>query len=339
MRRLHDARAAHCPAGTNGALARATSIGVCVWALVAAPSHESVAQSYPEKPVRLVTAAAGAGGDFVSRIVAAGLTELWGQSVLVDNRGGSAVIPIEVVAKATPDGYTLLGFGTALWHLPLMQSVAYDPIKDFAPITLVAKTPMIVVVHPSLPVTSIKELIALAKARPGQLNYSSGISGSTTHLPAEMFKSMARVDLVRVTYKGGAPALTALLSGETQVMFGNAGGVGPHVKAGRLRALAVTSAQRSALFPDLPTVAASGLSGYDASSLQCLFAPAATPTTLISRLSQDVGRVLSKAEVKERFLRSGSEVVASSPDELAATIKADMATMGSVIKQAGIRAD
>ena len=289
--------------------------------------------------MRLVTAAAGAGGDFVARIVAAGLSELWAQPVLVDNRGGSAVIPIEVVAKAPPDGYTLLGFGTALWHLPLMQSVAYDPIKDFAPITLVAKTPMVVVVHPSLPVRSIKELVALAKARPGQLNYSSGIAGSTTHLPAEMFKSMAGVELVRVSYKGGAPALTALLSGETQVMFGNAGGVGPHIKAGRLRALAVTSAQRSALFPDLPTVAASGLPGYDASSLQCIFAPAATPAPLISRLSQDVRKVLSKAEVKDRFLRSGSEVVASSPEELVATIKADMTTMGSVIKKAGIRAD
>jgi tripartite-type tricarboxylate transporter receptor subunit TctC len=327
------------PIRIDAAFARTGAICGLPIALFSAGFSTAVAQSYPDKPVRVVTAAAGAGGDFVSRIVAAGLTELWGQQVLIDNRGGSAVIPIEVVAKAPPDGYTLLGFGTALWHLPLMQSVSYDPIKDFAPITAVAKTPMIVVVHPSLPVRSIKELIALAKAKPGQLNYSSGIAGSTTHLPAELFKAMAGVNIVRVSYKGGAPALTALLGGETQVMFANAGGVGPHIKAGKVRALAVTSAQRSALFPELPTVAAAGLPGYEASSLQCIFAPAATPLPLISRLSQDVAKVLSKADVKERFLRSGSEVVASTPEELAAAIKADMASMGKVVKQAGIRAD
>ena len=221
------------PIRIDDAVARTGAICGLPIALFSAGLSTAVAQSYPDKPVRVVTAAAGAGGDFVSRIVAAGLTELWGQQVLIDNRGGSAVIPIEVVAKAPPDGYTLLGFGTALWHLPLMQSVSYDPIKDFAPITAVAKTPMIVVVHPSLPVKSIKELIALAKAKPGQLNYSSGIAGSTTHLPAELFKAMAGVNIVRVSYKGGAPALTALLGGETQVMFANAGGVGPHIKAGR----------------------------------------------------------------------------------------------------------
>jgi tripartite-type tricarboxylate transporter receptor subunit TctC len=264
---------------------------------------------------------------------------LWGQPVVVDNRGGSAVIPIEVVAKAPPDGYTLLSFGTALWHLPLMQSVTYDPVRDFAPITLVTTTPMILVVHPSLPVKSTRDLIALARKRPGQLNYASGISGSTTHLPAELFKAMAKVDIVRVTYKGGAPALTSLLGGETQVMFANAAGVGPHIIAGRVRALAVTSAQRSALFPDVPTIAAEGLPGYEATSLQCIFAPAATPAALVSRLNQDLVKVLGRTDVKDRFLRGGSEVVANSPAELAAAIKADMVTMGRIIKQAGIRAD
>jgi tripartite-type tricarboxylate transporter receptor subunit TctC len=298
-----------------------------------------IAQNYPAKPVRLVTAAAGAGGDFVSRILAGGLAESWSQPVLVDNRGGSATIPIEVVAKAPPDGYTLLAFGSALWHLPLMQSVSYDPIRDFAPITLVTTTPMILVVHPSLPVKSVKELVALARRKPGELNYASGISGSTTHLPAELFKAMAGVDIVRVTYKGGAPALNALLSGETQVMFANAAGVGAHVTSGRVRALAVTSAQRSALFPDLPTIAASGLPGYEASSMQCLFAPAATPAALVNRLNRDLVKVLNRPEVKERFLRAGSEVVANSPDELAAALKADMIAMGKVIRQAGIRAD
>jgi len=318
---------------------RGSFAAMCLASVVAAHPDTAGAQGYPSKPVRLVTAAAGAGGDFVSRIVAAGLTELWGQQVIIDNRGGSAVIPIELVARAPADGYTLLGFGTALWHLPLMQGVSYDPIRDFAPITLVATTPMILVVHPSLPVKSVNELIALARKRPGQLNYSSGISGSTTHLPAEMFKAMAGVDIVRVSYKGGAPALTALLGGETQIMFANSGGAGPHIHGGRLRALAVTTAQRSALFPDLPTIAASGLPGYEAASNQCIFAPAATPPAIVSQLSRDVIRVLSKPEVKERFLRAGSEIVGNSPDELAKAIKSDMLAMGKVIKQAGIRAD
>ena len=300
---------------------------------------DAAAQSYPNKPVRLVTAAAGAGSDLVSRVLATGLTELWGQPVVIDNRGGSAVIPVELVAKAPPDGYTLLAFGTTLWHLPLMQSVPYDPIKDLAPITLVERTPMIVVVHPSLPVKSIQELVALAKKIPGQLNYASGISGATTHLFPELFKSMAGVDIVRVTYKGGAPAIIALLGGETQLMFANASGARPHVGAGRLRALAVTSAQRSAVFPDLPTVAASGLPGYEASSAQCLFAPAATPVALIQRLNRDAVSILERPQVKERFLQGGSEVAASTAGELAAYIKADMVKMGKIIKEAGIRAN
>jgi tripartite-type tricarboxylate transporter receptor subunit TctC len=314
-------------------------IGICLTLTLPAPFDEAAAQSYPDKHVRLITAAAGAASDFVSRMVAAGLTELWGQAVVIDNRGGSAVIPIELVAKAPPDGYTLLAFGSALWHLPLMLSVSYDPIKDLAPITLVATTPLIAVVHPTLPVNSIKELIALAKSRPGQLNYSSGIAGSATHLTTELFKAMAGIDLVRVSYKGGAPALNALLSAETQVMFANASGGGPHAKSGRLRALAVTSARRSALFPELPTVAEAGVPGYESTSTQCIFAPGATPVSLVNRLNRDLVMVLSKAEVKERFLRVGSEIVASSPDELATVIKADTVRIGNLIKQAGIGAN
>jgi tripartite-type tricarboxylate transporter receptor subunit TctC len=323
----------------NGLVAGRCSMGMAALVMTLALPDQAGAQGYPVKPVRMITAAAGAGSDFISRMVAPGLTELWGQSLVIDNRGGSAVIPIELVAKAPADGYTLLAFGTTLWHLPLMQNVPYDPIKSFAPVTLVAITPMIVVVHPSLPVKSIEDLIALARKRPGQLNYSSGISGSTTHLPAELFKSMANVDIVRVSYKGGAPATSALLGGETQLMFANAGGIGPHITAGRVRGLAVTSAQRSVLFPDLPTVAASGLPGYEATSIQCIFAPGATPPALVNRLNRDLLKVLGRSEVKERFLRSGSEVVANAPEELAAIIKRDMAVVGKLVKQAGIRAD
>lgn len=306
--------------------------------LLAVGAGVASGQDYPNKPVRMVTAAPGAAGDFVARLVALGLTDSWGQQVIVENRGGSGVIPIEIVAKALPDGYTLLVFGSTLWLLPFIQKVSYNPISDFSPITLAAITPLLLVVHPSLPVKSITELIALAKSRPGELNYASGISGSATHLPAELFKAMAGVNIVRVAYKGGAPAISALIGGEVQVMFATASGAGPHVSSGRLRALAVTSAQPSALFPDLPTVAASGLPGYDAASIMCIFAPAKTPAALVGRLNREIVRVLNKADVKERFIKAGSEVVASSPRELAAAMKADMATMGKVIRDAGIRA-
>ena len=295
-------------------------------------------QNYPNKPVRIVTAGYGAAGDFVARVVALGLIDSWGQQVIVENRGGSGVIPIEIVAKALPDGYTLLVFGSTLWLLPFIQKVSYNPVSDFSPITLAAITPLLLVVHPSLPVKSITELIALAKSKPGELNYASGISGSATHLPAELFKAMAGVNIVRVAYKGGAPAISALIGGEVQVMFATSSGAAPHVKSGRMRALAVTSAQPSALFPDLPTVAASGLPGYDAASIMCIFAPAKTPAALVGLLNREIVRVLNKADVKERFFKAGSEVVANSPEQLAATIKADMARMGKVIKDAGIRA-
>jgi tripartite-type tricarboxylate transporter receptor subunit TctC len=296
-------------------------------------------QNYPNKPVRIVTAEVGAAGDFVARMVAPGLSESWGQQVIVENRGGSGVIPIEMVAKAQPDGYTLLVFGSALWLLPFIQNVSYNPLRDFSPITLAASTPLLVVVHPSLPVKSIQELITFARAKPGELNYASGIAGSATHLPAELFKAMAGVNIVRVAYKGGGPALNAILGGEVQVMFATSSGAAPHVNSGRLRALAVTSAQPSALFPDLPTVTASGLPGYDAASTMCIFAPARTPAALIDRLNREIVRILNRADVKERFIRGGSEVVAGLPEQLAATMKADMTRMGKVIKDAGIRAE
>ena len=306
--------------------------------LMVAGAGAAAAQPYPHKPVRMVTAEVGAGGDFVARMMSPGLSDSFGQQVIVDNRGGSGVIPIDIVAKAAPDGYTLLVFSSAFWTLPFLQNVPYHPVNDFAPITLATMTPLLLVVHPALPVKSIKELIAVAKAKPGTLNYASGISGSATHLPAELFKAMAGVDIVRVAYKGGGPALNAIIGGEVQVMFATASGAGPQVKAGRLRALAVTSAQPSTLFPELPTVAASGLPGYDAASTMCVFAPARTPAALIQQLNREMVRVLTKPEVKERFLRAGSEVVAGTPAQLAAAMKADRAIMEKVIKDAGIRA-
>jgi tripartite-type tricarboxylate transporter receptor subunit TctC len=249
------------------------------------------------------------------------------------------VLAIETVAKAAPDGYTLLSYSSSVWVLPLLQPMPYDPVRDFSPITMAANSPMVLVVHPSVAVKSVAELVALAKARPGELNYASGVSGSASHLPGELFKFMAGVNIVRVPYKATGPALNDLLGGHVQVMFAAPAAATAHMKSGRLRALAVTSAQPSALIPNLPTVAASGLPGYEAGVSYSFFAPAKTPAVLIERLNQEIARVLSRSDVKESFLNSGVEAVSSSPAQVMATMKAEIARWTKVIKAANIRAD
>jgi len=298
-------------------------------------------QNYPVKPIRIVTAEPGGGNDFAARVLAQGLTRSLRQQVVVDNRGGAGgAIAAETAAKAPPDGYTLLLYAGNIWTIPLLRSNAqYDAIRDFAPITWVAKSPSTVVVHPSLPVQSVTDLIALAKARPGQLNYASGGSGSATHLSVELFKAMAGVNIVRVPYKGNAPALNDLIAGQVQLMFVTAATVAPHLTSGRLRALAVTSAEPSVLAPGLPTVASSGLPGYESISIYGLFAPSKTPAPIIRRLNQESAQYLKTAEVRERFFKVGVETVGSSPEEFAAVIKSDMTKMAKVIKDAGIRED
>jgi tripartite-type tricarboxylate transporter receptor subunit TctC len=248
-----------------------------------------------------------------------------------------AGIPGETVAKAPADGYTLLLYGSATWLTPLMQADApYDPVKDFSPITLVGGAPNVLVVHPSLPIKSIREFIVLARARPGALNYSSGGNGSSSHLAAELFKYMAAVDIVRVAYKSGSMETNDLISGQVQMTFSTPAQVMQYVSAGRLKALAVTSLQPSALVPGLPAIADS-VPGYESISIHGMFAPAKTPEAIIRRLHQEIIRFLSAAETKEKFFTVGVEVVASSPEELAAKMKTDMARMGKVIKDAGIR--
>ena len=298
------------------------------------------AQNYPTKLVRIVTSGAGGGGDLVARIIARSLTTSSGQQAIVDNRGGSVVIPAELVAKAAPDGYTLLVFASTFWQLPFLQDkVSYDPVNDFSPITLAVVSPNVLVVHPSLPVTSVKGLITLARARPGELNYSSGMTAGASHLAAELFKSMARVNIVRIPYKEQARALIDLVGGHTQLMFSTAVLVNPHTRSGRLRALGVASAQPSAVAPELPTVAASGLPGYESASSIGAFAPAKTSASIIRLLNQEMGKALITAETKKLFLDAGSEVVGNSPEQFAADMKSDMTRMGKVIKEAGIRAD
>ncbi len=294
-----------------------------------------VGQPYPTKVVRILTSAVGGANDLLARLIARGISEPLGQPVVVDNRG---VVSVDLVSKAPPDGYSLLLFGPPVWQAPLLQKTSYDPLRDFAPITLLVRAPNILVVHPSVPAKSVKELIALAKARPGELNYSSASTGGSTHLAAELFKAMANVNIVHVPYKGGGMALNDLLAGQVQLTFDGSNLV-PHIKSGKLRALAVTTLEHSAIFPDLPTVAASGLPGYEAVAFHGVFAPAKTSVAIIGRLHYEMARYINLAETKARLLDLGLEPVASSPDEFAGKINAEMEKWGRLIKTAGIRAD
>jgi tripartite-type tricarboxylate transporter receptor subunit TctC len=312
---------------------------LAVFLLIFADMRLADGQEFPSKPIRIVTAGVGGGSDFAARLIGQAISGPMGQQVIVDNRSGG-VIPGEVVAKSAPDGYTLLLYGSAHWLAPFLQDkVPYDPIKDFLPVTLAASTPAVLVVHPSLPVKSIKELIALAKARPGQLNYATGAAGSSDHLAAELFRVMAALDMVRIPYKSGTARMTDLVGGHVLMSFGTGGTLMPHINAGKLRALGVTSAQPSALFPNLPTIAASGLPGYEAVSIYGVFVPARTSDPVIRRLNQEIVRALNQPELKEKLLLVGVEPVGSSANGLAAAVQAEMTKLGKIIKDAGIRAD
>ncbi len=295
-------------------------------------------QNYPNKPIRIVTSVTGGSLDLTARIIGPKIAERLGQQVIVDNRGG--VISMELVAKAPADGYTLLLASASLWLSPFLRNhVAWDALRDYAPISLLVTSPNIIVVHPSLPVRSVKELIALAKARPGELNYSTGQSGASAHLAGELFKAMASVNISRIAYKGQGPAMLSLITGETQISFPNAAAATPYVKAGRIIGLAVTSPQPSALAPGLPTAAAAGLPGYESKAILGLFAPARTPAPVIEQLQVEIVRALTSPDVRQRLFDSGSEVIAGSPAELTAAMKSEMATTGKLIKTIGIRAE
>lgn len=286
----------------------------------------------------MVTSEPGGTNDITGRLIAPGLSGILGQQVLVENRP-AGVIPGQIVSKAPPDGHTLLITTGLLWILPLIQSTPFDAARDFTPVTLVASTPNALVIHPSLPVKTVRELIALAKSRPGELNYASGATASGSHLAGELFKSMAGVKIVRVPYKGAGPAVLGLVSGQVHLMFATTAAAQPHIAARRLKPLAVTSARRSAIFPELPPIAESGLSGYETVTSVTLFAPAGTPAAVVNRLNSGLVQVLKQSEVGARFLASGLEVVASSPAELTAFMQADGARMSKVIKSEGIRAE
>jgi tripartite-type tricarboxylate transporter receptor subunit TctC len=312
---------------------------IAAGAVALAVCGDAWTQTYPIKPVRVVTSDPGGGSDIVARAIAPAVTAGLGQPMVIDNRAGG-VIAGEIVSKAPPDGYTLIYYGNTLWLLPLMRDrVPYDTTRDFIPISLAVTAPNILVVHPSLPVKSVKELIALAKSKPGALNYASAAAGTSNHLAAELFKSMAHVNIVRIPYKGMGAAINDIIAGQVQIMFSTTTAGGSYVKAGRLRALGVSSSQRSAAFPELPTIASTGLPGYESTLNSGMFAPSKTPDAIVNRLNREMVRALAAAELREKFAAIGVEVVASSPEQFATKIKSEIASMGKVIKDAGIRAE
>ena len=308
-----------------------------------AVSQAAQAQAWPNRPVRfLVPFAAGAGiNDIMARLVGQHLGAGLGQPVVIENRAGSGGIAgTEAAAKAAPDGYTFLMTNVSLITSAYLYSkLSYDPQKDLVPVTLVATSPLLLVVNPAVPAKSVQEFVAYAKAHPGKLNFGSGGVGSTPHLAVELFKSAAGFDAVHVPYKGGAPALNDLIGGQISFMIENMPGTMPFVKAGKLRALAITSAGRSPLEPALPTMAESGVPGYEVVGWQGLFAVAGTPREIVARLQAEVAKVLRLPEVRERLAGLGADGVGSTPEEFAAFVRAEHARWGSVIREKGIRSE
>ena len=296
------------------------------------------AQQFPTKPIRLITAQAGGGSDFTARLVAQRLTDSLGQQIVVDNRTGGIIIG-DIAAKAAPDGYTLLIYSSSLWLLPYMRSQMPYSMRDFEPVSYISVSPLILVVHPSVQAKSVTDLIALAKSKPGELNYASGPMGASPHLAGELFKHMAGLRILHVPYKGVGLALNDVIAGRIEIMFSSVGSAIPQIKAGRLRALAITSAQPSALLPGITTVAAAGLPGFECVSTNGLFAPARTPAAIIQRLNREIENVIARPDLRERFLTVGMELVGGSPAQFDQAIKADTARMRDVIKAANIRAE
>lgn len=301
------------------------------------------AAAYPAKAIRFVSPfAPGGSTDTLARVIGQKMNEAWGQPVIVDNRpGAGGTIASELVAKSPPDGYTILLTSVSAQAIsPALRSrLAYDPVRDFAAVSQVASGHNILAVHPSLPVTSVKELIALARARPAELTFSSGGSGTPAHIGAELFKSMANVNMVHVPYKGGGPAAIALLSGEVSLTFGSISTVLPQVRAGKVRALAVTGSKRAAAAPNLPTVGEAGVPGYELNSWYGVLAPGATPAEIVTKLGAEIVRIVHAPDVRDRLTREGVEPAGTTPAEFSAYIKAEIEKWARVVKASGARAD
>ncbi len=309
-------------------------------ALLLAASAAAHAQVYPTRPVRLIVSSSPGGGtDISARMIAPKLSEYLGQQVVVDNRaGGNTIIGNELVARAAPDGYTLLMGVSSLAIIPYIHAkIPYDAEKDYAPVSQVVLVPNILASHPSLPARSVKELVAFARTRPGQLNFAAAGVGSNPHLAMELFLSMTGLKMVHVPYKGQGPALIDLLAGHVPLMMVTTLNALPHVKNGRLRAIGVTSAKRASVAPDIPTIAEAGVPGYEVVQWFGVLAPANTPRDIIARLHAGIVRAVQDPAIKERFISDGAETVGSTPEEFAAVIRADLSKWSKVIKDAGIK--
>jgi len=314
-------------------------VAVALTLLVASSAS---AQGYPAGPIRVIVPFPPGGGvDSMGRLVSQKLAETLGRQVIVENRGGAnGMIGSEAVAKSPKDGHTLLVNGANFVTTPIMFSqVSYDPIRDFDPVSLMALGPNVLVVHPSLPVRSVKELIALARAKPGHVQFAGSGSGSTPHLAGELFNTMAKVDMVHIPYRGSGPAMIGLLSGEASIMFLPAINAGPLVKTGRLRALAVTSRERLPAMPELPTISESGLKGYESSQWYGVLAPAGTPAEILNLLNGHIARIMQAPDMKQRLTAEGLVTVGSTRDQFAAHIRAETAKWAKVIKASGAKVD
>lgn len=326
-------------------ISRIAGLPSCASALLAGASlctAAAMAQSYPTKPIRLIVPLAPGGpSDILARTVAQKLTESLGQPVVVDNRSGAGgSLGTEIAVKSPPDGYTIILVSNSLSINPsLYPKLPYDPVRDLQPIALLAEAPYMLVTHPLLPVKSVKGLIALAKARRGQLNYASGGSGTGPHLAMEVFKLMAGIDMTHIPYKGAGPAMIDLIAGQAQVMFANIIASLPFIRSGRMKALAVSSAKRSPAAPEIPAVAESGLAGFNESGQHGILAPAGTPREVVQRLNAEIVKALNLPEIKERLASEGAAIVGSTPEHYAAVIRSDVAKWAKVIKSSGIRAD
>ncbi len=321
--------------------AAGTLVKAMILALGALVSHSAFAQAYPAKPIRLVVPfPPGGSTDIIARIVAQKLSERLGQQVVVENRGGAGgTIGAEAVAKAPPDGYTLV-VGTTSTHAvapSVYGKIGYDPVKDFAPISLIAVTPYLLVVNPSVDVKSLQDFVGYVKARPGKLNYASAGTGSTTHLAMEMLKSAAGLYIVHIPYNGNGPAGTAVIGGQVEILFGSLPAVLPHAKSGRVRPLAVGTPKRSPSLPNVPTVAESGFPGFDASLWLAIMAPAGTPAPIVDRLQKEIHAVIASPDTADALNKAGAEPITSTPAELAAAVKDGVEKYGKVVKQAGVK--
>ena len=319
-----------------------TASYLAVAAVCTIGSAAAYAQSYPAKSIRVVVPyAAGGNTDFTARVVAIKLTEVFGQQVVVENRpGGATNIGSDLVAKAAPDGYTLLmGGASNTINMSLFSKPPYDTLRDLAPVSWCVQGANVLAVHPSVPAKNLKELIALAKARPGQLNYASSGIGSSNQMGGELLKLMAKINIVHVPYKGNAPALTDAVGGHVELLFVGVPALVPHLQSGRLRAIAIGSLKRFPAIPDVPTFDESGLPGFHSTNWFGLMAPSKTPREIVTRLNTEVGRILASAEVRERFIGEGVEPIGGTPEQFDAFIRDEIAKYAKIVKAANLKAD